>query len=98
MQTIFGIPMNDIMWVFGTAFLLVVALVFALAVRNPVLFKIGTRHIWRRPGRTALIVVGLMLGTAIIMASLSTGDSITYTIRSTVVTSCAWFAGSVRCR
>jgi putative ABC transport system permease protein len=86
MQSIFGVPLNDVMWFFGIAFIAIILLVLVLAVRNPVLFKIGTRHIWRRPGRTALIVVGLMLGTTIITSSLSTGDSIAFTIRSTVVT------------
>ena len=35
----------------------------------------GVRNARRRPGRSALIVVGLMLGTAIITASLATGDT-----------------------
>jgi len=87
MQSIFGVAMRDIMLLLGIAFIVTVGVVAATAIRNPVLFKIGTRHIWRRPGRTALIVVGLMLGTAIITASLATGDSITHTIRSQVGTS-----------
>ena len=37
----------------------------------------------RRRGRTALIVVGLMLGTTIIAAALTTGDTMSHTIRAT---------------
>ena len=36
-------------------------------------------------GRTALIVVGLMLGTTIIAAALTTGDTMSHTIRATAV-------------
>ena len=37
----------------------------------------------RRRGRTALIIVGLMLGTTIIAAALTTGDTMSHTIRAT---------------
>ena len=43
------------------------------------------RNVRRRRGRTALIVVGLMLGTAIITASLATGDTMSQTIRSSAI-------------
>ena len=42
----------------------------------------GVRNLTRRRGRTALIVVGLMLGTTIISAALATGDTMSHTIRS----------------
>ena len=41
----------------------------------------------RRPARSALIVLGLMLGTAIISSALSTGDTMSSTIRSSVIDS-----------
>src|SRR4051812_49951169 len=41
----------------------------------------------RRRGRSAIIVVGLMLGTAILAAALATGDTMAATVRSTVLTS-----------
>ena len=37
-------------------------------------------------GRSALIVAGLMLGTAIIAAALATGDTMSHTIRSAAIT------------
>ena len=52
-----------------------------LALRNPVLVRLGVRNFGRRRGRTALIVLGLMLGTTIIAAALVTGDTMSHTIR-----------------
>ena len=47
--------------------------------------KLAVRSVGRRRGRSALIVVGLMLGTTIVAASLTTGDTMAHTIRSTAV-------------
>src|SRR4051794_2048236 len=55
-----------------------------LAVRNRIFFKLGVRNLSRRRGRSAVIVLGLMLATAIIASALSTGDTMASTIRSTV--------------
>ena len=51
----------------------------------PILVKLGVRNVGRRRGRTALIVVGLMLGTTIIATALTTGDTMSHTIRGTAV-------------
>ena len=58
----------------------------SLAARNRVFFRLGVRNA-RAPAAAAaaLIVVGLMLGTAIIAAALATGDTMTQTIRSSAV-------------
>jgi putative ABC transport system permease protein len=61
--------------------------VAGLAIRNRVLFRLGLRNAIRRPARTALIVLGLMLGTTIISAALATGDTMSHTIRSAAITS-----------
>src|SRR3972149_11008569 len=79
--------MGTLMLVLLVAFATVMGLATALALRNRVLLKLGVRNIPRRRGRTTLIVVGLMLGTVIIAAALSTGDTMTNTIRSSVLTS-----------
>ena len=55
-------------------------------LRNRVFFRLGVRNA-RRPGRTALIVAGLMLGTTIIAAALATGDTMSHTVRSAAVAS-----------
>jgi hypothetical protein len=50
-----------------------------------VFFRLGTRNIWRRRSRTLLIVIGLMLGTALISAALNTGDTLSHSIRMSAV-------------
>ena len=67
------------------AFVVSMTVIAVLAIRNRVFFKMAMRNIRRRRGRTVLIVVGLMLGTLIISAALSTGDTISHTVRSTVI-------------
>ncbi len=56
-----------------------------LALRNPVLVKIGLRNIPRRPAQSILIVIGLTLSTVIIVSALSTGDTLTYSVRTNAV-------------
>ncbi len=57
--------------------LLIIAIVFIFisALRNKVIFKMGVRNIGRRKGNTIIMIIGLMIGTAIIMASLAIGDT-----------------------
>ncbi len=52
-----------------------------LALRNPVLVKLGLRNIPRRPTQSVLIIVGLTLSTVIIVSALSLGDTLNYSIR-----------------
>ena len=59
----------------------IILVLLVLAWRNPVLFKIGLRNIPRRPGQSALIVIGLTLSTIIIVASFTTGDTLNYSVR-----------------
>ena len=56
---------------------LILLYLFFVALRNPVLIKIGLRNIPRRPAQSVLIVVGLTLSTVIILSSLATGDTLT---------------------
>ena len=86
MEKVFGIPVDGLLvglLVVTGAALGAVAIV---AARNRVLLRLGLRNATRRRGRTALIVVGLMLGTAIIAAALTTGDTMSHTIRTSAVT------------
>src|SRR5215211_9009817 len=87
MRELFGIPVDELL--VGLVALTAAALgaVAVLAIRNPVLLRLGFRNATRRRGRTALIVLGLMLGTAIVSAALTTGDTMSHTIRSSAVTS-----------
>jgi putative ABC transport system permease protein len=87
MNELFGIPTAALATALAIALGAGLAVVALLAVRNPIFLKLGLRGIPRRRGRTILIVAGLMLGTAIIAAALATGDTMSSTIRSSVVRS-----------
>ena len=86
MNTLFGISMDTIMAVSLALFLAITAVVLLLALRNRLLFKLGLRNIPRRRAQTTLIIVGLMLSTVIITSAFGTGDTMSYSIRSTVLT------------
>src|ERR687898_3037146 len=85
MDELFGIPMESLAVGIVIALALVVSVVGALAVRNRIFFKLGIRNVTRRRARTALIVLGLMLGTTIISSALVTGDTMSHTIRTSAV-------------
>jgi hypothetical protein len=85
MTELFGIPMGDILVVMLIAFVVVLGIVAVFAIRSRIFLRLALRSASRRLGRTALIVAGLMLGTTIITAAFSTGDTMSYTIRSEVV-------------
>jgi len=76
MQELFGISTQTL----ATACLIITGIILGtliiIAVRNPVMFKLGLRNIPRRKTQTALIVFGLMLATVIITTAFSTGDTV----------------------
>jgi ABC-type antimicrobial peptide transport system permease subunit len=80
MNELFGLDMTY----FAAGCVAVSALIFAfigwIALRNPVMFKMGLRNIPRRKAQTVLIIVGLMLSTLIITAAFGTGDTMTNSI------------------
>jgi putative ABC transport system permease protein len=70
------------------ALALVLAALLILAIRAyrwPIFLRLGVRQLPRRPAQTALVVAGLMLSTALVAASLSTGDTITHSLRTAAV-------------
>jgi putative ABC transport system permease protein len=79
---LFGVPLGTLAVVLAVVLLGAVGVTVALALRNRIFFRLGVRNIRRRRGRSALIVVGLMLGTTLIAAALATGDTMSTTIRS----------------
>ena len=85
MTKLFGIPVDALFVVLLLALGAALAVIGVLALRHPVLVKLGVRNVGRRRGRTALIVVGLMLGTTIVATALTTGDTMSHTIRGTAV-------------
>jgi putative ABC transport system permease protein len=55
---------------------LIIGLILVDALGNRILFKMSIRNVIRRPSTTALVLGGLMIGTAIISASLVVGDTL----------------------
>src|SRR5215217_9437494 len=84
MTEIFGVPMSGIMIVLVILLVLCLLTVAWVAIRRPVIFKLGIRNIPRRKAQTILIVVGLMLSTLIISAALGTGDTVDYSLTKDV--------------
>ncbi len=85
MNELFGIPVDTLLTILTVALALALGTLAILALRNRILLKLAVRSAARRPGRSALIVVGLMLGTAIIASALTTGDTMNHTVRATAV-------------
>ena len=85
MKELFGIPIDTLTLVLAIMLAALVGAIALLAIRNRVLVRLGVRNVGRRRARSALIIVGLMLGTTIIASVLATGDTMSHTIRSTAV-------------
>jgi putative ABC transport system permease protein len=85
MREVFGIPVDTLLVILAVGLVIAMAVLGLLALRNRILVKLAVRNVGRRRGRSGLIVVGLMLGTAIIAAALVTGDTMNNTIRATAV-------------
>ncbi len=86
MNSLFGLSMDTIMAWLLAIFLLITCVLVALAVFNRLFFTLGLRNIPRRRAQTVLIIVGLMLSTVIVTSAFSTGDTVSYTIRSATIT------------
>src|SRR5262245_22740706 len=65
--------------------MLVVALVslpfLFIVIRRPVLRRLAFRNAARRPRETALVILGSLLGTAIMTGSFVVGDTFTSSVR-----------------
>ncbi len=84
MKELFGVSMTTISLVCVVLTAMILVLVALIAVRNPVMFKMGLRNIPRRKAQTTLIVVGLMLSTLIMSAAFGTGDTLATSVTSEV--------------
>ncbi len=65
--------------VFSQVYVVGVLLFISLAMmsRNPILVRMAVRNIGRRKTSFAIVIAGLMIGTAMISGSLVTGDTLT---------------------
>ena len=59
----------NLSWVVIGLFLLIYAALVVLAVRRPLLARLALREAVRRPGQSAVVVLGLMVGTTAIFAT-----------------------------
>src|SRR3954463_16403812 len=87
MDRVFGIPAGPLAVTLAVILVVAAGVLTAIAAKNLVFLKIGLRNIPRRRSRSALIIAGLMLGTAIIAASLLTGDTMATAVRGSVTKS-----------
>ena len=71
-------------WLLGMLAIAVVATAY-LVVRRPVLRRLAFRQLARRRTEAILIISGSILGTALIVSSLSVGDSLDASIRRVAV-------------
>lgn len=57
---------------------IIILVVIIFGVTNRIIFKMATRNIKRRRANVAIVVAGLLVGTAIISSSLVVGDTMRY--------------------
>jgi ABC-type lipoprotein release transport system permease subunit len=87
MESIFGISLDTYLIAVGTMAVLIVLILLYIAIRNPLLVRLGARNFTRRKSQTVLILIGLMLSTLIISAALVTGDTVGQSITNRIYTS-----------
>lgn len=85
MREFFGLDMTVVATVLATLLIVALLIVAFYGIRSRILVKLALRNIPRRPAQTVLIVVGLMLSTTIIAASLAIGDTVSGSIRGAVL-------------
>jgi putative ABC transport system permease protein len=84
MKDIFGVPMSAIMITLLILLAVCILTVVWVALRRPVIFKLGMRNMPRRQHQSAVVVLGLMLSTLIIAAALGIGDTLDHSVSGDV--------------
>ena len=85
METLFGLDTDLISRYLLVSTIILTVLVVLLSLRNKILLKISLRNIPRRKAQSVLIIFGLMLSSTIIMSALAIGDSVSWSIKNTVM-------------
>jgi len=60
-------------------------LVLSHAWRLPLVFRMAVRNIWRRKATAGFIVLGAMVGTALLSSSLAIGDTMRFSLNKTIL-------------
>jgi putative ABC transport system permease protein len=81
MDTLFGIPTNQLTLVLLGVFVAGALILASLALRDRTSFRMAVRNIPRRKAQSALILAGLMLATLLFSAAFTTGDTLTNSLR-----------------
>jgi len=79
-EELFGVPMQQLLWILLAAFGAATLILGLSALRNRVSFRMAARNLPRRT-QTILVVLGLMLATMLFSASFTTGDTLTNSLR-----------------
>src|SRR3712207_2900642 len=82
MDTLFGIPTNQLTLGLLGVFAAGALILAVLALRDRTSLRIAVRNIPRRKAQSALIVAGLMLATVLFSAAFTTGDTLTTSLRA----------------
>ncbi|HEY1293166.1 MAG TPA: hypothetical protein VGJ60_08810, partial [Chloroflexota bacterium] len=61
MRSLFGVSQDTLLWAIGALVLVVVLVLGAASIRNPLLPRLAWRNLPRRPGFAALITLGLTI-------------------------------------
>ncbi|MBN1374485.1 ABC transporter permease [Candidatus Dojkabacteria bacterium] len=68
-----------------TAIAIIAGLILVFSLFNPLIVKLGIRNVFRRFGNTILIIIGSMVGTALITGSLVLSFSLDKTLSGVVI-------------
>ncbi|UCH89569.1 MAG: ABC transporter permease, partial [Thermoplasmata archaeon] len=71
--------------IFFILFLIVISWVTVSAFRNKILFRMAFRNFLRKKGSSVVVIIGLMIGTAIISSSFTVGDTFNTLLASQVL-------------
>ena len=71
--------------IFFILFLIVLIWLIISSVRNKIFFKMAFRNFLRKRGSSVVVIVGLMVGTAIISSSFTVGDSFNTLLASEII-------------
>ena len=85
MDELFGTPIESIALVLAVVFALLASMLVVTLIRHNILARMAMRNVIRRPARTVLIIIGLMLATAIISSAFTQGDSVAFSVKREVI-------------